>query len=80
MSSEGYACVTYPNGDVYDGGFVGGLRNGQGSYLFAGLTLTNFNHKFNISTYKRSERNGQGFYLFAGLLPNAFIREGLIWT
>ena len=39
MSSEGHACVTYPNGDVYEGGFVGGLRNGQGSYLFAGPYL-----------------------------------------
>ncbi|KAJ1484687.1 hypothetical protein T484DRAFT_1621336 [Baffinella frigidus] len=58
MSSESYACVTYPNGDCYDGGFAGGLRHGEGSYSFAdGDRFTGM--------WARGKKHGHGEYCWA---------------
>lgn len=32
---EGHGVLRWPNGDVYEGGFVRGLRHGEGEYRLA---------------------------------------------
>jgi len=35
LTKDGKAKISYPNGDVYEGTYLNGLRHGDGSYVFA---------------------------------------------
>ena len=53
-----FATVTYPNGDVYEGGFAGGLRHGEGTYRFADGDVF-------AGSWVRGEKHGPGEYTWA---------------
>ena len=68
-TSRGYAgraIANYPNGDIYDGYFVEGVREGRGTYYYAsngekydGEWLKNLKHGIGKMTYaKTGEYNG----------------------
>lgn len=58
--SRGYtgnAKAEYPNGDVYEGGFVNGVKEGKGKYTWA-------NGDSYEGTYKKDKKDGIGKMVF----------------
>ena len=58
------ATASYPNGDIYEGDYVDGIRHGRGIYRFAasgdkyeGSWVNNNKHGLGTMTY-----NGKGTY------------------
>jgi radial spoke head protein 1 len=56
-SKDGKATASYPNGDVYEGSFAGGVKSGKGSYTWSkGGSYT--------GEYKANVRHGRGTMAF----------------
>lgn len=66
-ANSGNVChFEHPNGDVYDGECIKGVRHGQGKYVFSNGTTY-------VGTYMEGRKHGVGNLVFA-CSPNVRLR------
>ena len=66
---HGYGKSLLPNGDIYEGSYINGLRYGEGKYIFRrddglGAIEEILPHAKYVGFYKRNMRNGNGTFWY----------------
>ena len=73
---EGFGTATFPNGDVYEGDYVNGMRHGKGTYYFGGKESPKATY---TGAYVENVKTGKGTMLYPDKTKVNSATATLVW-